>query len=926
MKTSVIYMSLMLLLGLFVTACGKTEISDAEHVQRAKQFQSEGDFRASLIELKNALQQNPKNAEARLLLADLYVLLGNGAAADKELQRARGLGVSGAYIEQLSIRTKLLQNKFDEVLVALADGGLESQPKFQVLRGDALFGLDKIDEAEEAFRSVLKQNPNEEGALLGLTRIALVSKHNEAAADTLQTLLKVNPENAEAWQLSGDLARLNKAAADAVTAYQRTIELLPATITTRTAIRARANLTRILLSQGQFAAAKEHVDYLLKAVPKHPMSNYLAALLAYEEKDYAKSRDYLLQTSKVSPDFLPGLFLFGSVNFSLGNLEQAEVQLARVVAERPSLTPARMMLMEIRLRQAESGEVMDILEPALAQQPQNARLLALAGQAALQEGDMETSRQYLTKAVAKQPDDSRLRAQLAMLYLAEGNDAQAIEELERAVESGKAPGREQSMLALTHLKQKHFDEALRVAQDLATVNPDSAYAQNLLGVVLGAKGDVRQAKDAFAKALQLDPEFSPAALNLVRFDVQEGNLDHARERLDRLVRQNGSDVSAMLALAQLADAENDREQAVEWLEKARLADGKAMAPRLVLTHYYSRMGELDRAREIAREVVAIDSRNPLALMALGRVEIGSRDYSAAVSTFEKAVKEAPGAQSYYSLGVAQFRANDDGAARNSLKQALKLRPEHLQTASLLVLLDVKAGRIDDALRGVEEIKRQHPKLPAGFMLEGDIHASQKQSARAVSAYARARELGGGTRALLKEVTALQASQGHVAAINRLTDWLKTHEDDLTVYYALAVAYSSADRGEDAIKEYRRLLQRAPEYVPALNDLAWLLFQDGKSGEALQFAVKAYELSPDNGPVLDTLGWIRLQQGETKPALGLLRQAAKKMPGVGDVQYHLAEALARSGKKAESRTILKRVLDTGSSFSSRQQAQQLLDRL
>jgi len=922
----VAYMSLILLLGLFVTACGKMEISDVEHVQRAKQFQSEGDFRASLIELKNALQQNPKNAEARLLLADIYVLVGNGAAADKELQRASGLGVSGAYIEQLSIRAKLLQNKFDEVLMALADGGLESQPKFKALRGDALLGLGKIDEAGEVFRSVLKQDPGEVDALLGLTRIALISKANEVAADTLQMLLNVDPENAEAWLLSGDLARLNKADAEAMAAYQRTIELLPTTVTMRTGIKARANLTRLLLSQGKFTAAKEHVDYLLKTVPKHPMSNYLAALLAYEKKDYAKSRDYLLHTNKVSPDFLPGLFLLGSVNFSLGNLEQAEVQLARVVAERPSLTPARMMLVEIRLRQAESDEVMDILEPALAEYPHNARLLALAGQAALQEGDMETSRQYLTKAVAEQPDDSSLRAQLAMLYLAEGNDAQAIEELERAVESGKAPGREQSMLALTHLKQKNFDEALRVAQDLVTVNPDSPYSQNLLGVILGAKGDIRLAKDAFAKALQLDPIFSPAVLNLVRFDVQEGKLDRARERLDELVRHNGNDVSAMLALAQLADAENDREQAVEWLEKARVADSEAMAPRLVLSRYYSRMGELDRAREIVREVVAIDSRNPLALMALGRVEMASQDYRAAVSAFEKAVKEAPDAQSYYSLGVAQFRANDDRAAKNSLKQALKLRPEHLQAASLLVLLDVKAGRIEDALRGVEEIKRRHPKLPAGFMLEGDIHARQKQSAWAASAYARARELGGDTRALLKEVAALQASQGNVAAINRLTGWLKTHEGDLAARYTLAVAYSSEGRGGDAVKEYRRLLQGAPEYVPALNDLAWLLFQDGESGEALKFAVKAYELRPDNGPVLDTLGWLRLQQGETKSALGLLRQAAEKMPGVGDVQYHLAEALARSGKKAESRTVLERVLDTDSLFSSRQQAQQLLDRL
>jgi len=82
--------------------------------------------------------------------------------------------------------------------------------------------------------------------------------------------------------------------------------------------------------------------------------------------------------------------------------------------------------------------------------------------------------------------------------------------------------------------------------------------------------------------------------------------------------------------------------------------------------------------------------------------------------------------------------------------------ETLAESRLFIALDVKAGQIEDALRGVEEIKRRYPKLPAGFILEGDIHASRKQSAGAASAYAKARELGGGTQTLLKEIAALQS--------------------------------------------------------------------------------------------------------------------------------------------------------------------------
>ncbi len=921
------YWLLVFFTGTFLIACGKTEVSDVEHVQRAKQHQVNGDFKASLIELKNALQQNPENPEARLLLGELYVLLGNGAAAEKELQRAKDLGVAGPFVEQLYIRAKLLQKEFDEVLAALDRGDerdYATLAAFQALRGEALLELGRTGEAEAVFRSILRENPDEVGALLGLARVALLSEDSGAAADVLQRVSVLDPENAESWLLKGDLARSNKDAAAALSAYQRAIELLPSGVATRLAIKARTNVTKLLLIEGKFSEAKEHVDYLLKAVPKHPVSNYLAALLAYENGDYIESRDYLLNVVNASPDYLPGLFLLGSVNFTLGNLEQAEVQLARVVTERPSLMSARLMLAEIRLRQAKANDALEVLEPALRLRPNDARLLAMAGQAALREGDLDTGRKYLKKAVAEQPNDNTLRTQLAMLYLAEGNDTQAVEELERAIAASETPGREEAMLALTYLKQENYEKAQQIAKKLAEENSDSAYPQNLLGVIFSAQGEIRQARKAFNKALELDSGFFAAALNLARLDVLEGRLAAARARLDTVLVHDATNISAMLALAQLADADQDYAQALEWLEKARGVDAAALTPRLLLMRYYLRTGKLDRARKIAREAEVIDGSDPRVLFLVGRIELGLKAYRPAVRAFEALAEQAPDAQTYYYLGVAQFRAGNVDAAESSLKQAIKLRPQHLQAGSLLVLLKMEAGQIEDAMRLVDEIKQRLPNSPAGFELEGDIQAARKLPAKAVTAYAKARELGGGSRVLLKEVEVIRRSQGNMAAVALLKEWLQSHKGDVTAHYALASAYASDGDATAAMKEYRLLLGIAPEYVPALNDLAWLLSQNGKLEEALEFAEKAYRLQPDIGVVLDTLGWIRFQLGDTKTALGLLRRAAEKMPEMADVQYHLAAALAKSGKKTESREILERILGSGHTFSSRKEAEQLLE--
>ena len=915
--------TLLFLASVFLVACGKTDVSDIEHVNRAKQYQSTGDFKATLIELKSALQQNPKNSEARLLLGELYVLIGNGAAAEKELNKAIQLGVSGNFIQKLQGQSLFLQGRYNDVLTILSKLDVNSQADLLVLKGEARLGLQENSLAHNAFQKALSIKENDSAALLGQARVYRATGALQKAVDKVDAVLKLTPKNAEAWLLNGELANKQKRIEDSQFAYQRAIAIVTANLTTRVGMNARTGLTKSLITQRKFDEAGIHVDYLLKASPKHPMPNYMAGLLSYEKKEYAKSRDYFQTVLKSSPNHLPSVFLLGSVNYALGHLEQAEQQLARVVTANPSLLPARMLLANIQLQQSQTEQAFDMLEPALAQQPNNVRLLAMAGQAALQSGEFEKGRGFLEKAVTKQPNAVGLRAQLAMLHLAEGNDALAIEELERAIKLGKAPAREQSMLALTYLRKKDFDKALSTAQDLVKNHPRSAYPQNLLGVILGAKGDISQARGAFSEALKLDPDFSAAALNMARLDVLAGRTKDARERLDGILIKDEGNTSAMVALAQLADAENDREQALGWLEKARGADPKVLSPRLLLARYYSRTGKLDRAHEIAREAIAINNLNPEALKVLGQVELASHDYKVAVKTFEKVIKQEPNARAYYSLGVAQFRTNDIVAATGSLKQALKLKPDHLKASSLLVLLDVKAGRIDDALRRIDTIKHQHPKSPAGFVLEGDIRASQKQNARAASDYAKAIELGSGTRVLLKEADVLKNSQGSSAAITLLANWVKAHKNDITAHYALATTYSREGKVAEATKEYGRLLESSPEYVPALNDLAWLLFQDGKTGKALQLIEKAYKLSPDSGPVLDTIGWIRLHQGETKQALGLLRQAGDKMPEAGDVQYHLAEALARLGKKEESMAILKRILGAGRSFPAQQEAQKLL---
>ncbi len=67
-----------LLLLVALSAC--EDPSAEEFIRRAEAYRQEGNVAASIIELKNALQKEPRNARARFLLGRSYLAVRNFAA------------------------------------------------------------------------------------------------------------------------------------------------------------------------------------------------------------------------------------------------------------------------------------------------------------------------------------------------------------------------------------------------------------------------------------------------------------------------------------------------------------------------------------------------------------------------------------------------------------------------------------------------------------------------------------------------------------------------------------------------------------------------------------------------------------------------------------------------------------------------------
>ena len=104
------------LVTLTLLACGNPEMDAQKQVLAAKTHLAGNNIREAALELKNALQGNPDNAEARYLLGQLNLDVGDMAGAQKEFRRAASAGWDEAQARIGLARALIYSNDFQKMI------------------------------------------------------------------------------------------------------------------------------------------------------------------------------------------------------------------------------------------------------------------------------------------------------------------------------------------------------------------------------------------------------------------------------------------------------------------------------------------------------------------------------------------------------------------------------------------------------------------------------------------------------------------------------------------------------------------------------------------------------------------------------------------------------------------------------------------
>lgn len=912
-----------LLAALVLVGCA--DESPEKRIASAKEYLQKKDTKAAVIEIKNALQANPELGEGRYLLGSTLLAEGNVVAAEVELRKAlTAKYAEDAVVPDLALSMLMLgqAKKLVDEFGATRLGKPAADASLQTTLTAAYALVGKADQAQAALNAALAADASYAPALLISARQKAGAKDFDGALAVVDGVVTRNPANTEAWKLKGDLLLYTKNQPDeALAAYRKALEVDPKYG------QAHGAILSVLLQQGKIDDAALQLEQLKGFAANSPQVKFFEAQLAYQKKDFKRVRELLQPLLQQAPGSAQLLQLAGAAELQLGAVAQAEIYLSRATQIAPQLVPARRLLIATYMRSGQPAKALAALN-AVADKDGNIEpaLYSLAGEVYLQSGDAKKAEAYFAKALKLDPDNARKRIAVALTHLASGQTTGALDELQDIAATDAGVTADLALVSV-HLRRNEFDKALAAINTLEAKQPDKPIGANLRGRVQLAQRDNAAARKSFERALEIDPNFFAAAASLAAMDIADKKPEDAKKRFELMLAKNPRNGAALLALAQLAVANGaGKDELVALLTKAVDANPADAAPRLLLIDLLLRHKDNKRALSVAQDAVSALPNSADLLSALGRVQQLSGDLNQAIATFGRLVAMQPlSPVPYIRLAEAQITNKDLKAAEQSLRKALEIRPDALEAQRGLVMLAVESKRYGDALNVARSVQQQRPKELVGYVMEGDLNATQRNWEAAAVAYRSGLQRAASTDLAIKLSTVLSAS-GKTAELERFhAVWRKEHpKDQVFVLHMGELALARKDY-EGAEKAYRSVLEIQPASAPALNNLAWVSGFLKKEG-AIAYAEKANQIAPNQPAFMDTLAMLLAERKEYAKAIDMQLRALELQPSNSTIRLNLAKIYIKAGNNDRAKTELDTLAKLGDKFHAHTEVTALLKQL
>jgi tetratricopeptide (TPR) repeat protein len=312
------------------------------------------------------------------------------------------------------------------------------------------------------------------------------------------------------------------------------------------------------------------------------------------------------------------------------------------------------------------------------------------------------------------------------------------------------------------------------------------------------------------------------------------------------------------------------------------------------------------------------------------LKVLERDMKGAEEIYGKIIQaDADYAPAYIQLGLIYNLTNRQPEALKSFNKALAINPQQTDALALVVGLNVRDKKYDEALKACEDHKKKVADSPASLALieylEGNVFLAKKDSKAAQERFKKAIDTEPNNPAAYLALAEIYAREKRFdEAIKEYETVIAKNPKYLAGYMAVGTIYDQKGDGKKAETYYRKALEIKKDFGPAANNLAWNLAERGGNiDEALTFAQIAKEQLPNSSAVMDTLGYIYYLKGSYLNAIAEFQDSLARDPANPVITYHMGLAQYKNNDKAKAKDYLEKALQLDPNFKGADEARRLL---
>ncbi len=906
----------------FISETIAATLQDAEDAIANKKYP------LAIIYLKNELKQNPQNAQARYLLGDTYLKTGKINFSIKELSRAYDYAPDNSkiifrYADALQAAGK--HKKTMELLKNNHFQAKEQESQRLSHLGFTHLRLKQLADAQQVFNDA---NQLQESAMAynGLAGLAMIEHELEKAAQLLYKSLTIDAQNQETLKLKAKLATLNKHHQLALLLYNDLIK----ENTIDAALRMERANTLFLLKKDTLA--KKDIYFVLKKAKNSPRANFLLAQILLRETNFTGAQEAAQKVVNDTPGHMPANLILGAANFALQNYNQAEEYVTIYLLARPSDLKAQNLLANIYLAQNKVTQTLLILEGIPEKQRQTSPIILFTlANAYIKKGETKKGIELLNHAQSLAPNNLKIKKRLITIRYQLGEIDTAITELERISNSEQAHNQTDFLLILSYIKQQQFEKARKKNQQLLAQSPDDLKLQNMNALIEQLKGQTDKARLLYLEIINNNKNDISAYLGLARLYAIESKWQDSEKYFKLALSLNPKEFRAYQGLIAISERQNKHELAERYFLDAIAQNKNDIAEQLkiatLLSQWYLKNNQEKKILSLVQTIEKQHPDNDSIRFILAKAQLLNQKGREGERTLRRIIQ-------YDKLDLdsrillAETIAEDPqriDEAMDLFEEAQAIAPDNPVPYVRQVILLIKLKQYTSAITRAQHIQLFFPGTLMGQQLEADALYAQKEYRMALALYQKIYLQKPDNTILLSIISLFQILKQDYNAIKILSKAIELNPENTENIYKLAVLHHKYDNLEQAETYYLQTLEHAPNHILALNNLAWIHYQNNIR-RALSWSKKAYELAPHSSAIMDTYGYFLVRSGQHNKGLELLQKVAKARPNDKDIQYHLAYAYKEIGQRDRALAILKTLVHSRIPFSEQEEASALYQSL